>query len=212
MNPTWIFDLDNTLHDAEPYIFPEMNRQMTRYVATHLQVDEATADALRLDYWRRFGSTLAGLLHHGHIDPEHFLRKTHEFPDLARKIIPMRGLRQTLRQLPGKKILFTNAPLDYAVSVLRALRIEHLFDGVIAMQQTGFRPKPHRAGYLHLLHRYRLDPSRCIMVEDTRHNLVTAKRLGMRTVWLTRKLNAGPAVDIRISRFNTLPQRIRRQN
>ena len=209
MKPTWIFDLDNTLHDAEPYIFPEMNRQMTRYVATHLDISETEADALRIRYWRQYGSTLAGLLHHGHLDPEHFLRKTHEFPDLARKLTPMRALRQTLAKLPGRKVLFTNAPLDYAVSVLRALRIDHLFVGVIAMQQTGFRPKPHLAGYLGLLRRYRLDPTHCIMVEDTRHNLVTAKRLGMRTVWLSRKLNAGPAVDVRISRFNTLRQRMR---
>ena len=25
----WIFDLDNTLHDATPHIFPHINRSMT---------------------------------------------------------------------------------------------------------------------------------------------------------------------------------------
>jgi putative hydrolase of the HAD superfamily len=24
--PVWIFDLDNTLHDADPHIFPHLNR------------------------------------------------------------------------------------------------------------------------------------------------------------------------------------------
>ncbi len=34
--PTWIFDLDNTLHDADPHIFPHLNRSMTAYLETHL--------------------------------------------------------------------------------------------------------------------------------------------------------------------------------
>ena len=25
----WLFDLDNTLHDASPHIFPHINRSMT---------------------------------------------------------------------------------------------------------------------------------------------------------------------------------------
>ena len=204
MPPTWIFDLDNTLHDAEPYIFPEMNRMMTAYVARHMGVDEATANRLRVDYWRQYGSTLAGLLQHSEIDPEHFLRETHRFPELDRRIRPMRGLRAILRRLPGRKVLFTNAPYVYAITVLRALRIEHHFDGVIAMQQTGFRPKPHGAGYRRILAQHGLAAERCIMVEDSRDNLVTAKRMGMRTVWLSRDLRHGPAVDFRISRLSDL--------
>jgi putative hydrolase of the HAD superfamily len=204
MPPTWIFDLDNTLHDAEPYIFPEMNRQMTAYVARHMGVDETTANQLRVDYWRHYGSTLAGLLHHSDVDPEHFLRETHRFPDLSRQIRPMRGLRSILRRLPGRKVLFTNAPFVYAVAVLRALRIAHYFDGVVAMQQTGFKPKPHSRGYRRILAQHGLAAARCVMVEDSRSNLVTAKRMGMRTIWLSRDLRHGPAVDFRISRLSDL--------
>ena len=35
----WLFDLDNTLHHASPYIFPHINRSMTEYIARHLGVD-----------------------------------------------------------------------------------------------------------------------------------------------------------------------------
>jgi putative hydrolase of the HAD superfamily len=204
MPVTWIFDLDNTLHDAGPYIFPEMNRLMSEYVSRHLNVDLIEADALRLRYWRQYGSTLAGLMRHGKVDPEHFLRATHQFPELARQIRPMRNLRGILRRLPGRKVLFTNAPLDYAIVVLRALRVDHCFQGVIAMQQTGFRPKPHGAGYRRLLKQHGVDARQCIMVEDSRDNLNTAKRLGMRTVWLSQRLQRGPAVDFRITRLADL--------
>lgn len=208
--PTWIFDLDNTLHDAEPYIFPEMNKLMTAYVAQHLGISDAEADALRLHYWQRYGTTLAGLMRHGHVDPEHFLAETHRFTDLARQIKPMQALHATLAQLPGRKILFTNAPEAYAVTVLRGLRVAQLFDGLVAIQHTGMRPKPSPSGYRGLLRRYRLQARDCIMVEDTSANLVTAKRLGMRTVWIGAQAHRGAHVDVAIHRLLALPRQANR--
>ena len=32
MNKVWIFDLDNTLHNATPHIFPHINSSMTAYL------------------------------------------------------------------------------------------------------------------------------------------------------------------------------------
>lgn len=58
MTPIWIFDLDNTLHHANPHVFPHINRAMTRYLQTELGLDEAAANQLRLDYWQRYGATL----------------------------------------------------------------------------------------------------------------------------------------------------------
>jgi putative hydrolase of the HAD superfamily len=39
----WVFDLDNTLHDARPHVFPHINRSMTDYIRQHLRLDEAEA-------------------------------------------------------------------------------------------------------------------------------------------------------------------------
>ncbi len=55
---TWIFDLDNTLHDASPHIFPHIHRSMTAYLREHLLLEEAEAHALRVRYWHRYGATL----------------------------------------------------------------------------------------------------------------------------------------------------------
>ena len=46
--PTWIFDLDNTLHNASPHIFPHLKRSMTAYLQEHLQLTEEDAGRLRL--------------------------------------------------------------------------------------------------------------------------------------------------------------------
>lgn len=87
MHPVWLFDLDNTLHNASPHIFPHINRSMTAYLMQHLELDEPAANRLRVDYWRRYGATLLGLMRHHGTDPRHFLHDTHQFPDLARMVV-----------------------------------------------------------------------------------------------------------------------------
>jgi phosphoserine phosphatase len=44
---TWIFDLDNTLHDARARVMPHINRSMTEFVQRELGVPEEEAARLR---------------------------------------------------------------------------------------------------------------------------------------------------------------------
>ncbi|HEU0186895.1 MAG TPA: pyrimidine 5'-nucleotidase, partial [Gallionellaceae bacterium] len=174
MNRVWIFDLDNTLHNATPHIFPHINRSMTAYLQQHLQLDEQAANALRMDYWQRYGATLTGLVRHHGTDPQHFLWHTHQFPELPRMVLREPQLRQVLQRLPGRKLVFSNAPHHYARDVLRLLRVNDLFDDLFAIEHTHFRPKPQMAGFVRLLRKHRLNPARCVMVEDSAENLLTA--------------------------------------
>lgn len=186
----WIFDLDNTLHNAAVHVLPRIDRAMTAYVQTHLNLEQAQADALRRTYWQRYGATILGLMRHHDTDPAHFLWHTHQFPDLCRVLVAEPTLRATLTRLPGRKFVFSNAPMHYAEDVLRALGILDLFAGVYTIENTRYRPKPDTFGFLRLIRGHRLHPRRCIMVEDKLENLHTAKRLGMKTVWLTGALPA----------------------
>ena len=78
---TWLFDLDNTLHNASARIFPHISRLIREYMQQHLSLDEAEATALRQRYWRRYGATLLGLMRHHDVDPRHFLHHSHQFDD-----------------------------------------------------------------------------------------------------------------------------------
>ena len=202
----WIFDLDNTLHDARPHIFPHINRSMTEYVAGLLGLGDEEANALRDAYWKRYGATLIGLIRNHGVDPAHFLSETHRFPDIDRMVVGRRELRFVLRRLPGRKIVFSNAPARYAGAVLQALGVDDLFDDVFAIEHTRFRPKPEAHGFLRLMHAHRLVASRCIMVEDSLENLRTARRLGMKTVWVTES-NCAPAwLDASVRQLFRLPR------
>jgi len=146
----WIFDLDNTLHDANRHIFPHLNRSMTAYLE-----------------------------------------------------------RSVLTRLPGRKLVFSNAPVHYSRAVSELLRVADLFDDVFTIEHTGFRPKPDPAGFLRLLRKHRLPPQRCIMVEDDLANLMAAKRLGMKTVWVEPSGRARTHVDVTVSSLARLPRMLR---
>jgi len=203
---TWIFDLDDTLHDASAHIFPHLNRAMTEYLMEHLTLDEAQADALRRRYWHLHGATLRGMMRNHGTNPHHFLHHTHQFPHLEAMIIKARGLRMVLKQLPGRRILFTNAPLVYAEEVLQLLNIRNLFDGVFSIESTRFNPKPSIIGFMRLLRYFRLHPRHCIMVEDTLVTLKTAKQLGMKTIYVHPKAKQPHFVDVCVRSVLALPR------
>ena len=202
----WIFDLDNTLHNASPHIFPHINRAMTAYLQAHLGLTETAAGELRRHYWKHYGATLLGLMRHHQTDPRHFLWHTHQFPELDRMLVHEPQLRTTLRRLPGRKLVFSNAPVHYSRAVLKALAISDLFDDVFSIERTRYRPKPDSQGFLRMCRANRLKPQRCIMVEDSLENLRTASRLGMKTVWVTRAARAPGCVDVKVANLMQLPR------
>jgi putative hydrolase of the HAD superfamily len=209
--PVWLFDLDNTLHNASPHIFPHINRSMTAYLEQHLSLEREAANALRMDYWQRYGATLLGLMRHHGTDPGHFLRETHRFDGLHRMVVFERALAGMLRRLPGRKIVFSNGPQAYAAAVLELIGVRRCFAAVFGIEQMRFQPKPGRPAYRQLLRDHRLIAERCIMVEDSAENLRTAKLLGMRTVCVSRSLRRPPYVDIKIPAILDLPRATRQR-
>lgn len=205
----WIFDLDDTLHDASTHIFPVMNRAMTEYIMHSLTLDEPAAFQLRQHYWRIYGATLKGLMRHHGTDPHHFLEKTHELPDLNNMVISAKGLRQALLRLHGRKVIFTNAPLHYAMRVLKLLGIADIFETVFSVESSKFHPKPSVRGFQRLLSTIKAEAKDCIMLEDNLPALMTAKRMGMRTIYVSKRPHKPNYVDYRINSVLALTRVIR---
>ena len=201
MSRVWIFDLDDTLHDASSHIFPVMNRAMTQYIMDTLELDETAAFNLRQHYWRVYGATLKGLMRHHGTDPHHFLQETHTLADLDTMVLQTQGLRNLIRRLPGRKVVFTNAPMRYALRVLKLLGIHDMFETVFSVESTRFHPKPSVRGFRQLLRSIKAKPGDCVMLEDNLPALMTAKRMGMRTVYVSKKLRKPPFVDARINQI-----------
>lgn len=233
-SPLWLFDLDNTLHDASHAIFPSISANMNVFIARVLGQGTTPAtreqvDAARIGYWKRYGATLLGLIKHHQVSPAEFLHETHNLSDLESLMRFERGLGRMLSRLPGRKILLTNAPTRYSSDIMRHLGLRRHFSHHVAienMQVHGqLRPKPSKLMLRRLLRKHGVAAGRCILVEDTLANLRSAKQVGMRTVWITQYLKMSdpsgsaalprmrkrPAfVDVKVKSLRQLPARMQR--
>jgi putative hydrolase of the HAD superfamily len=205
----WIFDLDNTLHDARSRIFPAMHDQINAFLRRRFEVDEAGANAMREHFWRTYGTTLDGLMRHHGVHPREFLAETHVFPELADMVVHENAVRHALRVLGGTRLVFSNAPRSYVWQVLRAIGLARHFDAVYSIEDARYRGKPALHGFHHLLRQHDLDPHRCAMVDDMLENLRAAHCLGMSTVWVSPVRRRVPYVDVRVASVTELPRRIR---
>jgi putative hydrolase of the HAD superfamily len=201
----WFFDLDNTLHDAQARIFPAMHDQINAYLMRRFGVDEAGANGMRRGFWERYGTTLEGLVRHHGTSRAEYLWATHQFPELADMVVHENAVRHALGRLPGRKIIYSNAPRHYVDEVVRTLGIARYFDAVYSIESTRYVGKPSVAGFRMLLRKHHLEPARCALVDDMLENLRTAKRLGMATVWVSREKRNVPYVDLRIASVTELP-------
>jgi putative hydrolase of the HAD superfamily len=193
----WFFDLDDTLHDATAASMDGIEAAMTAYVQRELRLSRDEAERVRRQYWRRYGATLLGLVRHHGIKAAHFLHDTHQLPGLEARVSGQRHDFAAIARLPGRRIVLTNAPRAYALRVLRALRIETLFDAVLSIEDMAMfgqlRPKPDARMLRALCARLRVHPGRCTLVEDTLRHQKAARSIGMRTAWLMRYVRHRPS-------------------
>jgi putative hydrolase of the HAD superfamily len=203
----WLFDLDNTLHNASHASFRGINEGMTAYIVRELGLAGSAADALRRNYWLRYGATILGLVRHHGVNVHHFLHHTHLLPGLEDEVHGHAHDFAALRSLPGRRYILTNAPRAYTERVLAVLGIAHCFDGVIAIEDMHMfghlRPKPDARMLRRTATRLGVHPSRCVLVEDTLQHQKAARRIGMQTVWMqrwARAAGAGAAPAARLQR------------
>lgn len=177
---TWVFDLDNTLYPPRYRLFDQIEVKMTQWVMEALSVDRAEADRLRQHYWDTHGTTLAGLMREHNIDPSPYLSAVHDIDFSALPADPTLAAR--LANLPGRRIVYTNACEPYALKVLEARGLSGLFDAVYGVEHAGFHPKPDRAAFEMVFAADGLNPARAAMFEDDARNLRVPHEMGMRTV------------------------------
>lgn len=208
----WVFDLDNTLYPPASALFPLIDARMGAFIERLLSCGPDEARAVQKRYFHDHGTTLAGLMLHHAVDPDHFLDDVHDVTLEALRPDP--DLADALAALPGRRLVFTNGDTAYARRVLDALGLEGLFAGIHCVQRTGYVPKPQPAAYASLVATCRVDAPRAAFFEDMARNLAPAKALGMTTVWLDNGSEAGDrdhdaaAIDYRITDLAPFLQRI----
>ena len=186
----WIFDLDNTIYDIKAGLFVKISERITEYIMTKLSFTREEANLVRSDMYKKYGLTLTGLMREYEIDPDEYLDFIHDFmhPELKYE----KQLKLSLKNLSGRKFIYTNASQDHAKNILSAMGIEAEFEKILDIKATQYVPKPDPKSYEIMLKSFGIFSNQIensIFIEDTAKNLKPAKLLGIKTVWMENERN-----------------------
>jgi putative hydrolase of the HAD superfamily len=177
---TWVFDLDDTLYPRSVDLHGQMRDRVVTFIANHMKIDRTAAEAVHRDYYERFGSTLQAMVQLHGVSPNAFLDFVHQI-DLS-VLVHNEDLIGALRALPGRRIIFTNAPRGHATSALKAMGMADLFEAIASIEDSAFIGKPNLSAFSGFFEAHGVDPKTAAMFEDRPGNLLVPHELSMKTV------------------------------
>lgn len=177
-------DMDGTLYDHLQHVIPSLWKAHESYIALH--VPALRDKPLKETFWsyvKKHGSPHGGMEAEHGVNPHHYLKHIHNFDLSPQKPDP--EVTAGLARLHGEKIVFTNAPADFAHRLTAQIGVKQHLHGIFAIEDMGLISKPAEEAYYAFFAKHsHLKPAEVCMVEDTADNLVVPHRLGMKTVHL----------------------------
>jgi putative hydrolase of the HAD superfamily len=177
---TWVFDLDNTLYPHHVNLWQQVDARIGEFVSRWLDVSADEARRVQKDYYRRYGTTMRGMMTEHGVRADDYLAYVHQIDHSP--LDPNPAMGAAIARLPGRKLILTNGSTDHADKVLERLGIGHHFEAVFDIIAAEFEPKPAPQTYRKFLDLHAVDPARSAMFEDLARNLVVPHQLGMTTV------------------------------
>jgi putative hydrolase of the HAD superfamily len=177
---TWVFDLDNTLYPHHLNLWQQVDERIRDYIAGFPDISHDEAFRLQKDYYRRYGTSMRGLMTEHGMKPDDFLDFVHQIDHSP--LEPNPALGAAIEQLPGRKLILTNGTRRHADAVMQRLAIHEHFDDVFDIVAAELEPKPSPQTYDRFLARHDVDPAKAAMFEDLARNLQVPHALGMTTV------------------------------
>jgi len=177
---TWVFDLDNTLYPHHLNLWQQVDERIRDYIVGFLKVTRDEAFRMQKDYYRRYGTTMRGLMEEHGLQPDEFLEIVHQIDHSP--LEPNPSLGAAIAQLPGPKFILTNGTRHHAEAVMRRLEIGQHFDDIFDIKAAELEPKPRPQVYERFLARHAIDPTRAALFEDLARNLEVPHALGMTTI------------------------------
>jgi putative hydrolase of the HAD superfamily len=177
---TWVFDLDNTLYPHHLNLWHQVDERIRDFIVDFLKISRDDAFRLQKDYYRRYGTTMRGLMEEHGLQPDAYLEIVHQIDHSP--LTPNPALGAAIENLSGRKLILTNGTREHADAVLQRLGIGHHFEAVFDIRAAELEPKPRPQVYERFLARHDVDPNKSALFEDLARNLEVPHALGMTTV------------------------------
>ena len=75
---TWVFDLDNTLYPHHLNLWQQVDERIRDYIAGFLKVTHEEAFRVQKDYYKRYGTSMRGMMTEHGMKPDDFLDFVHQ--------------------------------------------------------------------------------------------------------------------------------------
>jgi putative hydrolase of the HAD superfamily len=177
---TWVFDLDNTLYPHHVNLWQQVDQRIGEFIGAYLKVSPEQARIIQKDYYRRYGTSMRGMMTEHGVHADDYLAYVHQIDHSPLEPNPAMGA--AIAKLPGRKLILTNGSTDHAGAVLNRLGLAAHFEAVFDIIAAELEPKPAAQTYHRFLMRHAVDPAKAAMFEDLARNLVVPHQLGMTTV------------------------------
>lgn len=190
-----LFDLDDTLYSSNTGIGAALKTNIDDFLVEKFRYSSDKASSVRIELFKTYGSTLAGLRALGYdIDADDYHSYVHG--KLPYELIkPDIQLRDLIRSIPQRKLIFTNSDRNHAVKVLEKLGLEGCFEQIICFESINPNLsksndpraypvclKPSVDAMKIAIDIANVDPRRTVFLDDNVHNIASGKFVGLHTV------------------------------
>ena len=176
-----MFDLDNTLYPHHVNLWQQVDARIGEFVSAWLKITPEEARAIQKDYYRRYGTTMRGMMTEHGVRADDYLAYVHQIDHSPLQPNPAMGA--AIAKLPGRKLILTNGSTDHADKVLAAARHRRRISRRCSTSSPPSwnrsrrrRPTRNSSGLTASI------PQTSAMFEDLARNLVVPHQLGMTTV------------------------------
>lgn len=183
-----IFDMDGVLTDSEPLwkiameeVFHAVGCKLTRQdfqKTVGLRIDEVCEFWYRQAAWE--GATPK------EVEDKIMFRMVELIHENGE---PLPGVLETTAYLRERGMKIGLATSSYTVlidAVLDTLKIRDRFDVIHSAENEQYG-KPHPAVYIHVAERFAVDPTRCLVIEDSLNGVISGKAAKMKVVCIPEK-------------------------
>jgi beta-phosphoglucomutase family hydrolase len=190
-----IFDMDGTLIDNTPYHFKSWQALFKKYGKGELSKEtyytEISGVPIMTTLKRIFGAD------HDEASLKELLKEKEEFyrKEYAPYLVAINGLESFLSEMKSdgvKMAMATSATVEDIDFILDKIPIRDDFDEVVNTSMVS-RPKPNPDIFLKAAEKLNMEPSRCIVFEDSIAGIKAANSAGMKVVGIT---TGHPASDL----------------
>jgi putative hydrolase of the HAD superfamily len=190
-----LIDLDDTLYPHSNGVWDMIRERINHFLINEMNFPEDSVASLRTRLFQQYGTTLRGLQNEFSVNMEAYLDYVHNVP-LETAIAPDPDLDRILKNIPHRKVIFTNANKTHAQRVMDLMGVSDHFNTIVDVYALAPHCKPEVKAFHKALALIDEKPNQCLLIDDSPANLETARSLGIRTISIgARRHKGSPHID-----------------